>query len=929
MSEDRETNENEDLLDADVGAAISEIIENGDLSRLSTEERVRYVAKVCKDLKISPMTMPLQFLRLQGKLVLYVTRAATDQLAANARLTREIVDGPRVMDFAGTKMLYAVCRVTHPNGRAETATATVPLNDPLNGIMKVECVPLNSEILTRRGFKMYSELTIGEEVLAYNKHSDLCEWVPLENVSVYRSAPVYLLHTEGGRFSFRCTHDHSWAAKRAAYKQRGKDPTGPRSDRLVGAELVQASKIATSSKIVVAAKCLEGSHPLSPAKAAVLGWVMTDGVIKRQRSHLRLSICQSKEKNFDSIRSALADAGISYHETVGRPTVRTFPSGKTYKCLPQHWFIIKADDSRRLFVEAGISGPVDMPSLVTALSPSARASMLEAMMAADATKEGIFGKKRKPGVMESWQILCALEGIALGRIGKSSAGDIPIQRARLRRHVAGSNLTLSHEGEAPVWCPTTKHGTWVMRQDGNVTITGNTKAKRRATLAILGLAMLDPEENQLAEEGRELSYASPELTEKRDGSKGPLLSFIESLSQVSAPIEAVGHWLLWRDRLSVLVEADRKRAWLEICKRVTSVGGVSDASTWLMKAVNEENARRAAAAAGPPSSPVTSSAKASSLSSSDQERLDEMSVRLAGMRTSQADAETCARELCRMASESRLSEQAMDVVSVIAKNYLCLREYQRLVSQASLTDGPPSGGSTSSNEDSGVVGLRDLVESMSRGGQGDVIDGLKFPSAAHGNNDDPLSAESSAAPVAPSVEAPIAADKKALPEDPRLQNLRKMLNACVSIKSLTGMIAVWRSCAKGLPSNLRGAGFVTLKKAMGLFDPSIDESKIAVFVKNDENDPVELAKERDFCSPVDLPLWQAYLLKAERDGAVSGSYAKRHEKLRAAHGNGEMFESFRSAAIARIVELRTCSELEASTLLSDVVRRAEKQRAGA
>lgn len=593
MSEDRETNENEDLLDADVGAAISEIIENGDLSRLSTEERVRYVAKVCKDLKISPMTMPLQFLRLQGKLVLYVTRAATDQLAANARLTREIVDGPRVMDFAGTKMLYAVCRVTHPNGRAETATATVPLNDPLNGIMKVE-----------------------------------------------------------------------------------------------------------------------------------------------------------------------------------------------------------------------------------------------------------------------------------------------------------------------------------------------TKAKRRATLAILGLAMLDPEESQLAEEGRELAYASPASSEKRDGSnsKGPLLSFIESLSQVSAPMEAVGHWLLWRDRISVLADADRKRAWLEICKRVTSVGGVSDASTWLMKAVNEENACRAAAVAEPPSSPVTSSAKASSLSSSDQEHLDEMSVRLAGLRTAQADAETCARELYRMASESRLSEQAADAVSVIAKNYLCLREYQRLVSKASLTDGSSSGGSTSSNEDSGVVGLRDLVESMSRGGQGDVIEGLKFPSAAQGNNDDPLSAESSGPPSAPAVDVPAPADKKTLPEDPRLQNLRKMLNACVSIKSLTGMVAVWRSCAKGLPSNLRGAGFVMLKKAMGLFDPSIDESKIAVFVKNDEKDPVELAKERDFCSPVDLPLWQAYLLKAERDGAVSGSYAKRHEKLRAAHGNGELFESFRTAAVTRIMELRTCSESEASTLISDVVRHAEKHR---
>jgi hypothetical protein len=36
------------------------------------------------------------------------------------------------------------------------------------------------------------------------------------------------------------------------------------------------------------------------------------------------------------------------------------------------------------------------------------------------------------------------------------------------------DMSLRHEGRGPVWCPTTEFGTWVMKQDDFITITGNT-----------------------------------------------------------------------------------------------------------------------------------------------------------------------------------------------------------------------------------------------------------------------------------------------------------------------------------------------------------------------------------------------------------------------------------------------------------------------
>jgi hypothetical protein len=62
------------------------------------------------------------------------------------------------------------------------------------------------------------------------------------------------------------------------------------------------------------------------------------------------------------------------------------------------------------------------------------------------------------------------------------------------RFADGARLRLEPAGAGPVWCPTTAYGTWVMRQNGRVTITGNTKAKRRVTLSICGLGWLDEAE---------------------------------------------------------------------------------------------------------------------------------------------------------------------------------------------------------------------------------------------------------------------------------------------------------------------------------------------------------------------------------------------------------------------------------------------------
>ena len=59
---------------------IEDVVAKGDLKALSSEQRARYYTQVCESMGLNPMTEPFQYIVLNGKLKLYATKGATDQL---------------------------------------------------------------------------------------------------------------------------------------------------------------------------------------------------------------------------------------------------------------------------------------------------------------------------------------------------------------------------------------------------------------------------------------------------------------------------------------------------------------------------------------------------------------------------------------------------------------------------------------------------------------------------------------------------------------------------------------------------------------------------------------------------------------------------------------------------------------------------------
>lgn len=121
------------------------------------DEKARIVATLCRALKLNPLTSPIQWIRLSGRDTLYVTKVATDQLAAMYGLHRDTIEGPLVVDVAGTKVVLCKVRATLPGGRSEVATATLPLQDPVNVLMKCETKAKRRATLSILGLGLLAE----------------------------------------------------------------------------------------------------------------------------------------------------------------------------------------------------------------------------------------------------------------------------------------------------------------------------------------------------------------------------------------------------------------------------------------------------------------------------------------------------------------------------------------------------------------------------------------------------------------------------------------------------------------------------------------------------------------------------------------------------------------------------------------------------
>lgn len=147
-------------IDTKRAEAIERVVIQGDLARLSPEERVSYYRLVCESVGLNPLTKPFEFITLNGKLTLYARKDATDQLRSLHQVSvrivgREVVEGCYVV----------TAQASFPSGRVDESIGAVPIDNlkgeaRANSLMKAETKAKRRVTLSACGLGMLDELEI-------------------------------------------------------------------------------------------------------------------------------------------------------------------------------------------------------------------------------------------------------------------------------------------------------------------------------------------------------------------------------------------------------------------------------------------------------------------------------------------------------------------------------------------------------------------------------------------------------------------------------------------------------------------------------------------------------------------------------------------------------------------------------------------------
>lgn len=314
------------------------------------------------------------------------------------------------------------------------------------------CTPLSTEILTRKGWKKYDELIVGEEVLGYSLEKDCLEWTILQDIHQFMDRQTATYSNKS--FSFVATPDHRWVKRSEGWRFGERQKLEPiRMD------------IQQQHQAILMSSTLDGTLILTPDEAAVLGWLLTDGTHSMGD---RASIGQKKYKQ--EVQTLLDRFPGCYTRIQERD------DGVSVWHLSVSFF-------EGLYKKAGINFQLDgWEQFILGMSLKARQAFCDAAMLGDGSI-GNNGQKtfyQKAGTKHQlFKLAFFLCGYfpttsRVGGIGNSWSE--PTENTfNLGTPLKWTRTIKSrmNEGVQDVWCPQTTLGTWVMRQEGQIAITGN------------------------------------------------------------------------------------------------------------------------------------------------------------------------------------------------------------------------------------------------------------------------------------------------------------------------------------------------------------------------------------------------------------------------------------------------------------------------
>jgi len=341
------------------------------------------------------------------------------------------------------------------------------IDSPYNPQDNWQCLSLETEVLTKTGWKTWDKFTDVDEVLTFNIQTGKPEWQKPCMVFVKDYSGKMYKRT-GRNISFCITADHKLLVRSSGLPAK-KHPY----------KLVEINKLSpdafyyftTSGKYSQNSTC-----QLSDSLIALSAWITAEGTI--ENGLIRIS--QNENAKAEEIRRHLDNLGLQYHierhEREGRNTLLRFTLNRS---------------SSEYIMEYHGRTAIAIPAFVWELNDRQFETWLDALLKGDGhinnrsrtkvPKGQVWSAKisqRDHWVLDELQVLCALHGYSSKKSGPyiSTTGGTYYTLTltkRQERKVKLSNHMEVFDYDGKVWCVTVPNGTIFTRYNGTVVVLGN------------------------------------------------------------------------------------------------------------------------------------------------------------------------------------------------------------------------------------------------------------------------------------------------------------------------------------------------------------------------------------------------------------------------------------------------------------------------
>lgn len=279
-------------------ASQAEIMETvlikGDLSKLDTSERNQYYFSLCESIGLNPLTQPLEYITLNGKLRLYAKKDCTEQL--------RVIHNVSVTDLSEKErdgVFIVTAKVMNGDGRSDIATGAVNIKGLsgevlANALMKAETKAKRRATLSICGLGFLDETEVddipaNQKTLHPSTKRDsgppsariMAEVIDIENSEPHEISTVgerFPSWTEKYIAAINATKEaaaiHKWIELNRATLDRISEGAPNLSAKIKQAETVQLEKFRASTKPdKISSGSIKAATPNPADPEAVLKWI--------------------------------------------------------------------------------------------------------------------------------------------------------------------------------------------------------------------------------------------------------------------------------------------------------------------------------------------------------------------------------------------------------------------------------------------------------------------------------------------------------------------------------------------------------------------------------------------------------------------------------------------------------------------------------